>query len=304
MDFNQLLLAAQEHDYNSLQKNSRKMYEHGINVYKNFFRDNFPNINPFPPTEENVRVFIHVMKMQGKKFNTLRNYIAAIRHYFSEIGGVDPTKSPSFKKFYNGLRREMYGDKPPNRKEPVLPEHMQLFSSLINEDIKDNVQTMALFSLLFFGFFRISEVWQLHVSDINFLENDLTVAVTIISSKTDVNGRSETVYIKQGEKAYDCYKWLKKYYDQNCINAPPDMKLFPISIAEMRSRIHNYYKRIGIDSKNYSCHSFRRGGAHAAAIAGVQDCSIKRHGRWKSSCYTIYTAVEMQEAGREISIKI
>ena len=265
---------------------------------------NFPSVPSMPPTEDTVRVFIHVMKREGRTFNTLRNYIAAIRHYFSEQGGFDPTKKSSFKKFMNGIRREMLGDTPPNRKLAVLVEHMEKFASLANENNSFEVQTMALFSLMFFGFLRISEAWKLHVSDICFSQGTPSVTVKIRSSKTDVNGRSTTIYIEKGEKSYDCYKWLQLYMNQNFSNVAVDMKLFPISIAEIRKRIHDKFQSIGIDPKDYSGHSFRRGGAHAASLAGVQDCAIQKHGRWLSDCYTIYTSVEMQHAGKEVSIKL
>ena len=62
--------------------------------------------------------------------------------------------------------------------------------------------------------------------------------------------------------------------------------------------------RIGIpdvELARYSTHSLRRGGAAAAARAGVEDSVIQRHGRWKSWCFTLYTQMEREEAGRIIT---
>jgi integrase len=44
----------------------------------------------------------------------------------------------------------------------------------------------------------------------------------------------------------------------------------------------------GIDADTVSGHSFRRGGASYAALAGVPDMLIQRQGDWKSSCFRAY----------------
>ena len=38
----------------------------------------------------------------------------------------------------------------------------------------------------------------------------------------------------------------------------------------------------GLNPKSYSWHSFRSGGASAAAHRGISDRMFKRHGRWRS----------------------
>ena len=39
---------------------------------------------------------------------------------------------------------------------------------------------------------------------------------------------------------------------------------------------------MGLDLKSFSWHSFRSGGASAAANGGISDRMFKRHGRWRS----------------------
>ena len=39
---------------------------------------------------------------------------------------------------------------------------------------------------------------------------------------------------------------------------------------------------VGLDPKSFSWHSFRSGGASAAANGGIPDRMFKRHGRWRS----------------------
>ena len=54
----------------------------------------------------------------------------------------------------------------------------------------------------------------------------------------------------------------------------------------------------------YSTHSLRKGATYTVALKGVQDCQIKKMGRWKSNCYQVYTAVTNQEAGEKVTSMI
>jgi hypothetical protein len=47
-------------------------------------------------------------------------------------------------------------------------------------------------------------------------------------------------------------------------------------------------KLVGMSPDMVSGHSFRRGGASYAALAGVPDILIQRQGDWKSACYRAY----------------
>jgi integrase len=74
--------------------------------------------------------------------------------------------------------------------------------------------------------------------------------------------------------------------------------------ANVRALIRSRLKKCGITPSQYSTHSFRRGGATEAAKAGIQDSTIQRHGRWKSTCFMRYTQMERCEAGQIITNKI
>ena len=49
-------------------------------------------------------------------------------------------------------------------------------------------------------------------------------------------------------------------------------------------------KTIGLDPSKYAGHSFRAGAATTAA-AGLEDSTIKTHGRWESSAYQLYIRI-------------
>ena len=56
----------------------------------------------------------------------------------------------------------------------------------------------------------------------------------------------------------------------------------PIAYSRAREELLWYLDKCGYDAKLYGLHSFRSGGATAAASRGVNDRLFKRHGRWRS----------------------
>ena len=55
-----------------------------------------------------------------------------------------------------------------------------------------------------------------------------------------------------------------------------------ISYSRARELMLHRLTKLGFDAKAFGMHSFRAGGATAAANAGVPDRLFKRHGRWQS----------------------
>jgi len=62
-------------------------------------------------------------------------------------------------------------------------------------------------------------------------------------------------------------------------------KVKSLSYTRARESIVGLLKEFVLDSANISLHSFRAGGATAAANAQVPDRCWKRHGRWRSDGY-------------------
>ena len=51
----------------------------------------------------------------------------------------------------------------------------------------------------------------------------------------------------------------------------------------------------GLESQQYSGHSFRAGAASTAAAMGLEDSLIKTLGRWESSAYLIYLRLPRED---------
>ena len=61
-----------------------------------------------------------------------------------------------------------------------------------------------------------------------------------------------------------------------------------ISRKQLVNTVKFMARLCGVNPDLTSGHSFRRGGASYAALAGIPDILIQRQGDWKSACYRAY----------------
>lgn len=194
----------------------------------------------------------------------------------------------------------MLAECPPNRKLAITADMMNRVMRSMDPDDEEDVDLCLLFSFGYLGFLRLSELLNLKRSDVRVEANGITL--NIAKSKTDQRGRGHVCYIERSRKSYDAYGLWYLYQVYHDLNDDP---VFSFSQNAARDRIRLALTRAGVtDVKKYSTHSLRRGGAAAAARAGIQDNVIQRHGRWKSWCFTAYTMMERREAGRMITSEI
>ena len=53
-------------------------------------------------------------------------------------------------------------------------------------------------------------------------------------------------------------------------------------------RVDGLLRSTGRDPRQFSSHSFRKGGAVSLQSAGVENSLIRRLGRWKSDAFSLY----------------
>jgi hypothetical protein len=117
--------------------------------------------------------------------------------------------------------------------------------------------------------------------------------VIIRFSKTDKKGTSATLQVaKSGNGSTMCpVSAMQTYLSARPVREGPLFTHFSGSLLT-RFQFHSILKKgitmIGLDSKEYSPHSFRIGAAKAAAIGGISIEAIKRMGRWRSSAVMLY----------------
>ena len=256
-------------------------------------------LKPFPATVVDIALFFSHLTFNGVSASVIETIYSALK-WVHDIGGVfNPLINPFIKNIVEGAKRE--NAKPVVKKTPISREALtaccEKFAAsdklLIRRDI-----SMAL--LLFAGFFRFSELAALTTKDITICNTHLTVRVT--HSKTDQYRKGDEFVISRSDKVtcpvmnlekymllanIDSSKTTADYLYKPLVKVRSGYKLIqkvkPLSYTRARESIIGLLREFVPDqSSNISLHSFRAGGATAAANAQVPDRCWKRHGRWRS----------------------
>lgn len=298
MDFLSLVTSSKDVESNSIAPNTKRNYEKLLHRYESLAMTipKFPS--PFPLTEAKMRAFLEYYRFTHNKttYGYIKQFISAFSYKMRTENLPLLTQTPDFLSYVNGLQRLMLSNKTPNAKLPITVDILEKIASSI-ENTQKEIEGMCIISLCFYGFLRITECLSLLKEDVNFDTNG-RLTVIIKKSKTDQLGTSETIYINNSGTNYSPFVWLVKHLENVKSNV-----LFAMRSDAFREFLT---KKISLfvhpDKVNqYSTHSLRKGAAYTAALRGVQDCQIKKMGRWRSNCYQVYTAVTNQEAGEKVT---
>jgi hypothetical protein len=209
-----------------------------------------------------------------------------------------------------GIKR-FQGDR--NRK-PKLPITLDILMrlGLVAGDLSniDNAIFDAAKNLAWAGFLRCGEFTvadrakfdaavHLTRSSVRFFEERGIeyMELTIPASKTDPFRGGVTVVIAAAPNSPSTcpVRAMKHLFTIHPL--PPTAPLFakadssPLRRSEFIRTLKARITDIGLDQSGYSGHSFRRGAATAAAIAGYADFEIQLLGRWRSDAYKLYLDV-------------
>ena len=152
----------------------------------------------FPVSVQSLKIFFTFRKQYEKvECSTMRNDLAVIRHYLGSQPN-DPTRTAEFKEFFQGIKREMLAECPPNRKLPTTGDHLCQIMKRMNPEEERDVELCLLMSLGYLGFLRLSELLTLRKCDVRIEKNGLML--TIRRSKTDQTGRGYCCYIERSNR--------------------------------------------------------------------------------------------------------
>ena len=182
---------------------------------------------------------------------------------------------------------------------PVTFYHVQLiYHRLVHQRYTPSLWLMlhTASSLAFFSLLRCSEYTShrrsfeashtLMVQDILFTPDGLLMKVHIKSSKTDPFREACTIQIAAIHTPCPV-ALMQEYLHSHPSGAGP---LFAWSVGQYLTRddMVLMLRRCFPGVPNINTHSFRIGGASAAALAGIPDSQIQILGRWSSDAYRMY----------------
>ena len=205
-------------------------------------------------------------------------------------------KSPLIQAIGKGFQRALA--KPKIRKEPITPEMLRrLVASMASPLTLSETRLAAICLLAFAAFLHFDEISKLRCCDIKFTEECMEVSIT--SSKTDQYRQGQLVPIARTGTATCPVAMVQKYMRLAQIQTSSKEHLFrglcstkkgqklraggSLSYSRMREIVKTKLRELGYNEKKFGLHSFRAGGATAAANNPcVAERLFKRHGRWSS----------------------
>ena len=232
---------------------------------------------------------------QRLAFGSIRCYLSGIRAYVLDntLGKLDILASYVIKQVLKGIKRSIgFRPKP---KHPISLQNIKDIWSRLDFSKLSNIRNFTSYIVAFFGWLRRSELITLKWEDIDLSDNRF-IRIKVAYSKTDQFGQGVWVHIARRDDQFCVGKWLTRWLAaSNNGSSWIFQKMSGSRITKDKwstnglvSAIKKDILLIGLNPKHYAGHSFRRGGATAAAAAGVPERLIQLHGRWKSDCYKMY----------------
>ena len=268
-------------------------------------------LSPFPVSEALLCYFAAAMAKEGLTPQTIKTYLAAIRHMQITLGLPEPrefSSLPRLRLVQSGIKRTHSQRVPrdPKVRLPITPTilHQIRAQWLRSAQDPDIIMLWAAACLCFFRFFRSGEITIPSLSafdpKVHLSWGDIAVdnpaepsalQVTLKRSKCDQFGEGVRVLVgRTGDAICPVAAMLAYLASRGCGEGP----LFffankhPLTKAKFTENIRKVLQEIGLPYHEFAGHSFRIGAATAASRAGLEDSTIRMLGRWNSSAFLLY----------------
>ncbi|WP_337035165.1 site-specific integrase [Paenibacillus illinoisensis] len=243
---------------------------------------------PFlPTTDEAYVMYLTDLAAAGFKVSTIKRRMTSI----SQAHQLKEYPSPNtiyVKTVWSGIRK-MHGSAE-NGKKPITITLLKEMLLQVPNGKMIGYRDKSLLLMGFSGAFRRSELTNLDVEDVSVTPEGLIVRIK--KSKTDQEGKGQTIGIPYGNNASTCpvrayLSWIKQ---ANIIKGPifrSVNKHSQVSESRLSTKgvaliIKKYASAIGLDDFDYSGHSLRSGFATTAAMLGKSERAIKDQTRHTS----------------------
>lgn len=291
---------------NGLASSTQRTYNSAKKRYLQFCKDK--SLSPLPAPEQQLCQFVSSLAIQSLCHNTIKSYLAAIRHLHIAEGYGDPHihTMARLEQVLKGIK--IIQAKGPKRSErlPITPNLLaklkEVWSSRLSKF--DGQMLFAAASLCFFGFMRSGELTipsaasydegaHLSFSDVavDCIRNPRILRVYLKASKTDPFRLGVNIYVGRTGNTLCPVTAVLHYMVARGQDKGPFFRFedgAPLTRMKFVDKVKEALSQAGVDCTAYSGHSFRIGAATTAAKGGIGDATIKMLGRWKSSAYQIY----------------
>jgi len=238
---------------------------------------------PLPCTADTLAAFLVEQADSGLHTSTLEGRLAAIRKAHELKGFPSPTTDPMVKAAIRGIRRT-YGSAPNDVALPLRLVQLQAIVGRLTArtDIQQ-ARTRALLLIGWAGAFRRSELVAIDVEHVQWHRGGIRIQIPF--SKTDQEGRGQSVAIPAGKNAATCpCRALGHWFTLSGVSSgavfrsfrrlpglPPRLMLTGrLPADEVNNTVKAAVRAIGAERPDdYSAHSLRAGFVTEAAERGV-----------------------------------
>jgi site-specific recombinase XerD len=279
------LAAARGYAERSLSDSTRRSYARDLAAFRAWCLAR--GVDALPAEPQTLAAYLAELALTDRPA-TIGRKLAAIAVAHRNAGLESPTEHGMVKRTLAGIRREK--GTAPHQKAALLVDDLRRIVAPLGSALLDR-RDRALILLGFAAALRRSELVALSVADVRIEEEGLVL--TLRRSKTNQEGRHETIAVAYGSDAGTCPvralgAWLAA---AGLVDGPLFIGLTPqgglreaaLGDQMVAHIVKRRCKAAGIDPEHVAGHSLRRGFATAAARAKKPDRIIKRHGRWKST---------------------
>ena len=242
-------------------------------------------------------------------YKTIKGYLSGIQFHLS-INGSPIRIADMSPLFYTlrGIRRRQGNHFRRLRRSPItinMLSTLHAASGRYTSSRQDSFMWCAASSIAFYGLLRCSEYTAssarffdasvtLCFSDISFNEAGNIMSIRIKASKTDPFRVGCSIRIGASARSTCAIRAMQRYIAGITAQAGP---LFRFSSGEYLTRHHmSQFLAASFPGRmDISTHSFRIGGASAAASAGCSDHQIQALGRWRSDAFLVYLRYSEQD---------
>ena len=280
--------------------NTHAVYNNALSAFGSFRQKyNFSVVWPVPVPH--LTLFIAYCFEQGYSPATVSSYMSGISFYHKISSLQDSTSNFVFKKLLEGFKRTR---KRRDVRAPITEGILQKICITLNQVCYNEYEYYlfkAAYLLAYFGLLRISElVFTSHLmsnrplmcNDIQLVEGDSAVLITIRISKTNQRGLPCTLRIPATDNPlFCCVTAVQSYLKYRPHNAPYFLVHrdgAPLTRGQFCSVLAKTLHFLRLPTSIYTSHSFRIGRATDLASKGVLTSNIQKLGRWSTNTVERY----------------
>ena len=260
-----------------LSENTRIAYQKGWNRFIDYCVGE-GIADPLSASPEQVsQFFVHLATQPNPRsgvvpsMGTVMLYKSAVNRKYTEAGRPAPSHHPVVTSTLKGLAR-LKGSAP-RRVDALREYHIEaMLQSCPSTPI--GRRDAAIIAVGFAGALRRSEICALEVEDVEFLDDDGQMWLTIRQSKTDQQGRGQRVAVQDGDGIQPIRR-LKRYLGSAGIAEGPLFQTMRRG-GHLRGRamhhsdipriLKHYAALIGLNPRDIAGHSLRAGFVTSAAV--------------------------------------